>query len=294
MSASPTDERAAITIRRIRFEYPQGLSAVIVAGKPEESFIDVALSLLLPYLEPYLIRSMRQARPLVKDPRILADLDLFNGQEGQHYRQHIALNEALDIPGKDRVKELEAELSADYQRYTKERSLRWNLAYAEGFEAYTLAMARFSFEIGLFDTMHPAVRDIFAWHLIEEMEHRTVAFDVYNHVCGGYLYRMRVGLFAQWHLNRFLMRTARAMAGVDPVAFKATYGGFYRAWRRQAPLIGKMLTRFLPKLLSTYLPWYSPRRIKVPALALTLGDHYAEVARAGASKASAASAEPVT
>ena len=28
-------------------------------------------------------------------------------------------------------------------------------------------------------------------------EHRTVAFDVYDHVCGGYLYRLAVGLFAQ-------------------------------------------------------------------------------------------------
>jgi predicted metal-dependent hydrolase len=24
------------------------------------------------------------------------------------------------------------------------------------------------------------------WHFVEELEHRTAAFDVYEHVCGGW------------------------------------------------------------------------------------------------------------
>ncbi len=281
----PPEEQAAITVRRMRFEYPQGLDPVIIEGHPEDSFTHVALSLLLPYLEPYLIRSMRGARPRVTDPRLVADLDLFNAQEGQHYKQHIVFNEAVRIPGETRVRELEAELEADYQRFTKERSLRWNLAYAEGFEAFTLAMTRFSFEVRAFERIVPAVRDLFQWHLMEEMEHRTVAFEVYNHVSGGYFFRLRVGLFAQWHLNRFLFRAARAMADADPVAFKAKYGGWWPAVQRQAPLLGRAMVGLLPKVLATYLPWYSPRRIELPEEARKLGEHYAELARRTGAKA---------
>lgn len=273
---------APITVRRLRFEYPDGVDPVVYEGKPEESYLTVGLSLLLPYLEPYLIRSMRQARPLVKDATLLAEIDLFNGQEGQHYRQHIAFNEAVRVPGADKVRALEARVDADYHRFTKERSLRWNLAYAEGFEAYTSALARFSFDSGMLDRLHPQVRDLFSWHLIEELEHRTVAFDVYDKVCGGYFYRLFVGLYAQWHLNRFVMGAADAMAKGDPVAHRAKYGGALRAWRRLLPHMWRLFTQFGPSLLRTYLPWYSPHRIDMPETARALADHYTRLAAAKA------------
>jgi len=280
-----TDAPREITVRRVNFEYgdgPGSIDPLVIAGQPEQSFSNVALSLLLPYLEPYLIRSMRHARPLVTNARVLADLDLFNGQEGQHYRQHIAFNEAVRIPAGAKVKELEAELDGDYRRYSKERSLRWNLAYAEGFEALTCSMARFSFEVGLLDRMQPQVRELFAWHLVEEMEHRTVAFDVYEHVSGGYFYRLFVGLFAQWHLLRFVTRTARTMATGDPVEFRRLHGGLFRALQRQVPLVLRMTVGLLPKVLSTYLPWYTPHRIEMPASARALADHYSEIVRTAA------------
>jgi uncharacterized protein len=267
-------EQDAIIVRRLRLEYPGDLDPVVVAGQPEESFVTLGMSLLLPYLEPYLIRSMRQAAPLIKDEKLAADLDLFVGQEGQHYRQHMALNEALRLPGMEKLKALEARLDADYHRYSQTRSLRWNLAYAEGFEAYTSAMALDSFQCHLTDRLHPAVRDLFAWHLIEELEHRTVAFDVYDQVCGGYFFRLLVGLFAQWHLNRFVLRAAGVMLKAGGPAFRQEYGGALRGWWRIKELLWGRVTNFLPKVLSSYLPWYTPHRIVLPPEAKALADHY--------------------
>ena len=191
---------------------------------------------MLPYLEPYLIRTMREARARVTDPALAADLDLFNGQEGQHYRQHMRFNEAIRPAGLEALTALEAELAADYRRFTATRSLRFNLAYAEGFEAFTTAIARFSLETRQFDSVHPAVRELFQWHLIEELEHRTVAFDVYDHVCGGYFYRLSVGLFAQWHLNQFALRAAGLMQNADPEGFRRKFGGRREAWARVRPV----------------------------------------------------------
>ncbi len=275
----PHTPASAITVRRMSLAFPEGLDPEVIAGCPEESFMIVGLSLLLPYLEPYLIRTMRAARPRVTDPALRADLDAFNGQEGQHYRQHIRFNEAVRLKGFARLPALEAEVAADYQRYTATRSLRWNLAYAEGFEAYTSAMAEFSFESGQLERMEPASRELFQWHLVEELEHRTVAFDVYDHVCGGYFYRLFVGLFAQWHLNRFVLRAALAMIDGDAEAFRAKHGGLGRALARLRPLVWLVLRKLYPKILATYLPWYTPHRIAMPATVKALAARYSAEAR---------------
>ena len=283
MSTSPgqpsRSSEDAITVRRMAFPFPERIDPVVIEGCPEESYFFVGLSLLLPYLEPYLIRTLREAKKRVTDPALAADMDLFNAQEGQHYRQHIRFNEAVRPPGLEALKALEADLSADYHRFTETRSLRFNLAYAEGFEAFTTAVARFALETRQFDRVSPdAARDLFRWHLVEELEHRTVAFDVYDHVCGGYLYRLAVGLFAQWHLNRFALRVSSALQGKDPEEFQKKYGGHREAWARLQPLLRLGARRFFPKVLATYLPWYTPHAIALSEEASALAKLYSEMA----------------
>jgi predicted metal-dependent hydrolase len=265
------------------FPFPERLDPVIIEGCPEESYFFVGLSLLLPYLEPYLIRTMREAKKRVTDPALVADIDLFNAQEGQHYRQHIRFNEAVRPAGLEVLKALEAELSADYHRFTETRSLRFNLAYAEGFEAFTTAVARFALETRQFDRIHAAAaRDLFRWHLIEELEHRTVAFDVYDHVCGGYFYRLAVGLFAQWHLNRFALRVTSALQGEDLEEFQEKYGGTREARARVLPLLRLSVRLLLPKVVATYMPWYTPHTIALSEEASALAKLYSEMALAAA------------
>ncbi len=270
---------STITVRRPPLEFPPDLDPMLVEGCPEESYIHVGLSLLLPYLEPYLIRSMRAAKRYVSDPKLLADLEAFSAQEGQHYRQHVRFNQAMHLHGAAGLDWLEAELDADYRRYTRAKSLRWNLAYAEGFEAFTTAASRFSFESNALARLHPAARELFLWHLVEELEHRTVAFDVYEHVCGGYFYRLAVGLFAQWHLNRFVLRVAEVMQNEDREAFRRKYGGRVRAWVRTRRLRREQVTMLFPKVLSTYLPWYTPHAIEMPAEAQALAARYAALSQ---------------
>jgi predicted metal-dependent hydrolase len=265
---------SAITVRRPSFSFPDGLDPLIIEGCPEESYLMVGLSLLLPYLEPYLIRSMKAARKQVTDPALLADIDAFNEQEGQHYRQHMRFNEAVRVDCPAAIAALTKEVDADYRRFTATRSLRWNLAYAEGFEAYTSALARFSFESGWLDRVRPPARALFEWHLLEELEHRTVAFDVYQHVSGSYLVRLVVGLFAQWHLNRFVNRVVHAMVNADPDAFRARYGGAAAAVARLRPLLGQLVRHFFPRVLGTYLPWYTPHRITTPEGVSARADRY--------------------
>jgi predicted metal-dependent hydrolase len=244
----------------MEIDFPDDIEPVCVEGDPERSYLMIALSLLLPYLEPYLIRTMKVAKKHVVDPVLMDDLERFSAQEGQHYRQHRRFNDVIRTKGFPRLAKFEAELDADYRRFSEKRSLRFNLAYAEGFEALTTASALFSFESGAMTGMHPAVRELFTWHLIEELEHRTVAFDVYHHVCGSYLYRVVAGAYAQWHMGRWIARVARYMLDADPDSLES-YGGVEGRKQRQKMQMALVRRSFLPKLWRTYLPGYTPEKI---------------------------------
>jgi uncharacterized protein len=261
-----------ITVRRMAFEFPADLDAVFISGQPEESYSNIALSLLLPYLEPYLIRTMRAAKPHVSDPELAGALDKFVAQEGQHYRQHARFNAVFRERGFAGLAPLEEELAADYERFTKTKSLRFNLAFAEGFEAFTTAMTLVAIEMDT-SSWHRAVHDLFFWHLLEELEHRTVAFDVYDRVCGGYFYRLFVGWFAQWHLVRFLKRATQCMLDSDPTTL-SKYGGEAGRKARVRKLNGRLLRKVLPRVFRTYSPWYTPHDIAMPEKMKELAARY--------------------
>ena len=59
------------------------IDPVVVAGDPEQSYMMIGLSLLLPYLEPYLIRTMKEAKKQISDPELIDDLERFSAQEGR-------------------------------------------------------------------------------------------------------------------------------------------------------------------------------------------------------------------
>jgi predicted metal-dependent hydrolase len=211
-----------ITVRRVSFQFPDSLDDVLPGrDRDRESYL-VAFSLTMPALEPYLIRTMRAVSPKVTDEQLSADLKAFIGQEAQHFQNHRRVNEMvlrqLGEPAASRISAILDELEADYQRYTKERSDRFNLAYAEGFEAMTCAMALTMFEQAASAAPGEPMlsgewANLWAWHAAEEIEHRTVAFNAYEHVVGSYPYRSTMSLRAQIHFQRFILRLQREVLG---------------------------------------------------------------------------------
>ena len=255
-----------ILVRKMAFDFPNDMPVVFIRDAPEDSFLNAALSLLLPYLEPYLIRTMKAARPHVSDERLAHDLDQFVGQEGQHYRQHMLFNQHFHRAGYEGLKDLELEVEADYRGFSADRPLGFNLAYAEGFEALTSAMAC-AFTHQDTSAWHPSALDLFQWHLIEELEHRCVAFDVYEHVVGRYLYRLRVGFFAQRHLLRFMDRATKVMLRAHPEYRRGHYKRMFGLHRR-------FFRDLAWPWLRSFSPGYNPRNIPLPARVHELAARY--------------------
>ncbi len=262
-----------ITVRYIEFDFgdDQDFDAEIIPSDPEMSYFMVGLSMILPYLEPYLVQHSLAGQKVIKDPELLHDMQQFSRQEASHYKQHKRFNDRARsaYPG---LESLEQQAAADYARFSK-KGLKFNLAFAEGFESLTHPWVIFMWKSGMIKQMHGPLADIFAWHFLEEMEHRTVAFDAYYHLYSSYFYRLQVSLIAQYHLLQFMFRAARVMLNQERDQFAAR-GGWLGRLRRIGKWQMLALKYFFPTLLKSYLPQYNPRNLVVPDEVTDLAEIY--------------------
>ena len=245
---------ADITVRKLRFEFEDRIDFDLPDAEYASLLPLLGLSMTMPYLEPYLIRTMRTALKRIGDPVLAEDARRFSQQEGHHYRNHQLFNDEIrrqfDEPVAERLRAIEQALDDDYQRFTREKSLRFNTAYAEGFEAMTCATALSLAEHSGGEVSRLPGGEMWAWHMAEEIEHRTVAFEVYEHLVGSYPYRIVVGTWSQWHYLSYVRRFARCMAEA--------------LGRKPRVVITPETRTTLRRYLHTWSPRYHPAKIEMP------------------------------
>ncbi len=270
----------AMTVRRMEFGFTPDMERVFIKNDPEMSFMFLGAWIMLPYLEPYLIRTMGQALPHIRDAKLKGELKRFCAQEGEHFKQHAKANDIIRAlsPAYEALRPLEVELDAEFKAFTKDKPLKFNLAYAEGFESMTSAMSRAQLEVGLYDRTDSPLAQLGKWHIMEELEHRSVAFDVYEHVVGSWFYRMRMSLWAQKHYMGWVNRFADVMKAGEADLF-ARYQTPEIVAERKA-FNRHYLRRGIPRVLATYLPWYDPSKVDLPPQYEDARVHYSHVATA--------------
>ena len=265
-----------ITVRKMELEFPspEEFDPLWIRGNPTASYFTLGLSLYLPHLEPYIIKALRAGAHLVEDPEVAAALDKFCRQEAQHYQQHERFNALIhqrDYPG---LAAIEAQCHAEFEDWLANKPLKYNIGFAEGFESYTTQTAAAALNSGGFDSpaVEPKLANLFRWHLTEEIEHRTVAFDIWEHLYGDYGYRVKMCWTAQWHVLRFVLRCMDHMSRVDT----ARYGAQYRI-----PPYAKMIAvaTAMYQFAVTYLPTYTPYKLKVSPKIRELAESYTEQAQ---------------
>ena len=191
----------AITVRAFAFEFPSDLAPIWSPNNAVRSHLFNGFSLTMPYLEPYLIKTMHEATAHLADPELLNDIRGFNGQEARHYECHRRLNELLKANGYPELAGVETRLAASYARLSK-RSLRTRLAYNAGFESMTNGFTSWLINQRreLFGGACPYVASFWLMHMIEETEHKTVAYDAYMAYSGQYLPRAIGVLHGSFHV----------------------------------------------------------------------------------------------
>lgn len=253
-------ETGRMIVRRMRFPYGEPAKAPWNKAQPYFSHIVNAGSLAMPFLEPYLIETMRKARPHITDPKLQNDVDLYIAQEATHFRQHQQWNKRLVDMGYKSVPPHEVQLKADYDALAAKRSFAFNLAYAEGFEAMGLTVGHMLVEDReyLFGNADPAVSSMILWHFVEEIEHKTVTFDVFKALDGRYTWRIYGLAYATTHILFRTWQAYRQMLIEDGRWYNLTNRVKY--YRLLARLFGKLL----PRLARILKPSYDPRDVKDP------------------------------
>ena len=170
------------------------------AKSPEFAQNFNAFSTVPAHIEPFLVKVMRKVQKVLdpKHEQLHKDIEIFNQQEMQHCKQHLAFNNKLYTLGYEEMPDVEQPYKEDYARFFAKKSLRFNVAYCEGFEALGSAAAQVYFEDlpEFFDGADEEAMNLWKWHLAEEFEHRDVCADVYRTLYGrgpfAYLYRVAV------------------------------------------------------------------------------------------------------
>lgn len=197
------------------------------------------------------------------------DLDIFIKQEMQHCRQHIAFNKRMHEIGYDLLKPIEKDFAATFERFLATKSLRFNLAYSEGFESLSATACELYFEDynELLENADPEPTNMWRWHLAEEFEHRTVCSDVYHELCGlnpmfAYFYRLYGYFYAIVHLTRFSIMVSRKLLEHDRAGM--TQEELQASLARDKYARKVMGRRFFSHFLKICSPFYNPLNRREP------------------------------
>jgi predicted metal-dependent hydrolase len=202
-----------------------------------------------------LIATLREAAKEIDDPQILEEIAAFVGQEGQHFRTHRQYNEILKANGYPQLAEVEAFMEDSYNRIKERRSLAFRLAYSAGFESMTMGVTRWLVEdrVKLFADSDTRVASFALWHMVEEVEHKRVAFDAFQAGIGTYWQRA-LGVFTG-SLHVFLLARKGCIVMLKADGLWRNPRSRLRLWRRT----GEFFAQVLPGALRSALPGHDPR-----------------------------------
>ena len=267
----PSADAPPLIVRRIPFAFDEQIDPVWNKANCEWSHMINGASLAMPYLEPFLIKTVREALKQVDDKSLAADVQGFIGQEGAHYQNHRRYNEILKRSYPE-LADAEAEMDADYRKFQK-RSLKWRLAYTAGFETMTMGVTEWLIgkRAELFHGADRSVSSLVLWHMVEETEHKNVAYDLYQHLYGDYWGKAWGLLAGSFHVAWCSRRGYKRMLQRD---------GKWGSISSRLNLYG-MIARFAvygaPAMLRSLVPGYHPAKVSDPSWVARWASAYADL-----------------
>lgn len=228
--------------------------------------------------EYFFCRMFNKALPLIEDEKLREDTKIFIRQEAIHSQAHKGSIDAylvrygVDVEQQyKRVVNLFDHVLADKPlgfKLPKSWQRPWlnaRVGLVAAAEHFTSAIGQYVLTRSDWDARggDPVVSDLFTWHSAEEVEHRTVAYDVYQHISGSYLLRIAVMAVTAPIFTYLMAAGTVQLAQDDPLIPKQQKSlwrpAFWKAWHR-SDLNGYMPgpVWFLTTSLRFFKPNYHP------------------------------------
>ena len=175
-----------------------------------------AMQLYFPDGERYFITCVRHYRERISDPVLSKHVRDFTRQEAQHGIAHTRFNNLLKEQGLP-VDKMLAMQKRRNSFWLKHFSPEFNLALTAAFEHFTALLAEgFFARKAVMQGADPRMKALFAWHAIEEMEHKSVVFNVMTTVARvGYFKRCAAMIYATLDISFETYRSTDMLLQAD-------------------------------------------------------------------------------
>ena len=247
-----------LVVRRIPFTF-EDVKFLWNPANPEFSLLANVLTFQTIGFERFICKSMHEALPQITSKDIHDEIKSFTTQEMVHAQAHLKhARSIIDLYPK--LQDALDESLADFDALWAARDLDFRLAYSATIEATSLPLYKvmLTHRNKMFAGGDSKVVALLIWHFCEEIEHRSSALLVYNHVVGRPWYRLRVFAEVGQHLaanmTRIVDRFAEHVPGVAALDIRRATAQI-PFWAR-----AKMVT----SLLTSQLPWYRPEADRLP------------------------------
>jgi hypothetical protein len=217
----------------------------------------------MPHVEPILVRAVT-SRIAGLDPVLVAQVRGYGGQESQHHHEHRRFNRHLltRYPGLARVDGWAAGLFGWLERRRSEGPAGADLAlaFATTSETFAYSAARWceGRQHDLLDGSDPVLAELFLWHLAEEVEHKSVAFDVQEANGVSRWCRLRAMALALFLVVWFVV------AGTTVMLWGERRLAHPVAWFRLTVWAVTFGFEVLPNLAVSLIPGFHPRQLTDP------------------------------
>ncbi|TGK07592.1 metal-dependent hydrolase [Leptospira semungkisensis] len=182
------------TVRKMNFEGLENLPDHYIANNAYLTHNVNAYHVLFPEGERFFIKSVKAFADQVKDPGLANRVKAFIGQEVQHGKEHEKILEVLkgqNRPINFMVKAYQwTAFSFFLPLFEFIFGKKLKLAVTAGLEHYTASMAEISIRHQLHEHAYGDMRNLLLWHACEEIEHKSVAYDVLQTVSKSYFLRI--------------------------------------------------------------------------------------------------------
>lgn len=265
--------------RKVKFEW-QDTPVDWIPNHPFASYFINEINNILPAGEFWFCRLYNKVLPQITDEKLAEDVRAFIRQEAMHAQAHTSANkEYLTVRNISIERNLKlmdllfGKLLADQPfGYTIPKALdhQWDLfrlGIIATVEHMTCVLGKYSLYNTYWEELgaDPNMLDLVKWHGAEEIEHRTVAFDLYRHLGGGYISRYYQSIIVIIAVLGVWVDGAAHIIGQDP-RFKSIKPSVFKPWIwREWNQIAQKDNRVLPspfwlvsQQLSYLTPWYDP------------------------------------
>ena len=264
MSSTPGD--LTIHPRDLSFGRGQTPARHWLGGDPVATTFFNALSASFPRGERFFIDAVKRYRNCAQPP-LQDQITAFIAQESVHTREHLLFNSQIGGQGYD-LEPIDAFLKAQFEWARKKPEIQ-QLAATTALEHFTAILAHAALtEPAYLSGAAPAIQRLWRWHAIEEIEHKSVAFDTFLAAT------QNMSGFRRWLLRSYVMIVATGLF-LSELFFAARQ--FFRqdgintprTWLRFLHYIlvrPGMLREIFPSYLTYFKPSFHPWQVDDRAL----------------------------